>query len=168
MSNIIDLISNIQNLIFNHVTEDYYPILRLVCKKWYKLLQNKNYRCSLIKLMETASLELIKYLEFHGFTDYSNYDYFINLCSSEFDKEKFEYLKSKGTPLTHLCYDKAIQIRNVNTIQWLYDNLCPISDESIYMNIYWSGNDDNDINLINLIERVGIRIKFNLYHKGKI
>ena len=168
MLNIISLIDNIQKLIFNHIGENYSPILRLVCKKWHKLLEGKNYRCSLIKLIKTASLSLLQYLDQHELTDYSNYKYFIDLCQSqpipfELKKKKLEYLKTKGTPLSEHCYSKAICINDINTIQWLYDNLC-IIPKGAYLCHNWIYNDD----LIVLLEKLGIMIGFNFFSTYRI
>lgn len=155
---------DIQRLILGKVGENYFPILRLVCKKWYQLLKDKNNRCSLIRLIRSASLSLVKYLEFWNLTDYSNYRYFVEVCESEQDfiekKKILEYFKSISVVLISECYNAAITIKDIKTIQWLYDNLCPLPICPIYIDYY-------DIDLSNSLEKLGIQTIFKNDEKKK-
>lgn len=156
----IKLPSNIRKFIFDLIGENYFPLLRLVCKDWNQLLIDRNNRCSLITLVSTANLSLLKYLEYHKFTDYSNYLYFISLCEStilpDFKIKQLEYLKSKGTPLNELCFNSAVKINDISTIKWLYDNLCPLPN-----NVLIQYPDNNLYEIISQLEKYKIKIKFD-------
>lgn len=168
---------NLFKIIYIYIDKNVYPILRLVCKKWYKILDKLNYRCKLISLVEYASRDLLEYLIKYDLTDFTNFKYLISICKSKDEwpilHSKLQYIKKFGAPLTKFCYNSASNNFNIELFNWLYENKISLpsklSINKINLDFIGKIESKYDIKyLINLKHEYNVKYDFNQTDKNSL